>query len=117
QSKEELLELDTWDKLAGNTYVATNNGSFAHSGFVTDLLAEKISNYDLVYACGPRPMLSKVSEIARRYNKKHYLVMEEIMACGFGLCMGCALETKQGIKHICKDGPVFDGDQIKWNND
>ena len=112
RSNIELLELESWQKLATQVFVTTDDGSNGKKGFITEVLKNKILDYDLIYACGPRPMLSKISAIAKENHKPHFLVMEEIMACGVGLCMSCALETTNGIKRICKDGPVFDGDLL-----
>jgi len=68
----------------------------------------------LVYACGPKKMLKKISQLCQEYHIKHYLIMEEYMACGIGVCMGCVIQTKSGYKRVCVDGPVFLGDDIKW---
>ncbi|MBQ1406763.1 MAG: dihydroorotate dehydrogenase electron transfer subunit, partial [Eubacterium sp.] len=64
-----------------------------------------------IYACGPLAMLKAL----RPYIERGQLSLEERMGCGFGACMGCSLKTKHGMKRVCKDGPVFDAQEIEWD--
>ena len=67
--------------------------------------------FDALYACGPLPMLKALT----KYNADSQLSLEERMGCGFGACMGCSIQTKNGYKRVCKDGPVFDKEELLWD--
>lgn len=102
----------------GNLSIATDDGSEGYNGFVTELLEENINDIrpQVIYACGPLPMLAKTADIAQRYGIPCQVSMEQRMACGVGACLGCAVKIKQGdewaYKHVCKDGPVFWADEV-----
>ena len=69
----------------------------------------------VIYACGPKGMLAEVSRIAREHSISCHVSMEERMACGLGVCMGCSVPMKAGgYKLACKKGPVFDSREIEW---
>ena len=91
-------------------YIATIDGSKGTKGFVTDVIREKSLSFDYFYACGPMPMLKAVASLPCDGE----LSLECRMGCGFGACMCCSLETKNGSKRICKDGPVFKKDELIW---
>jgi dihydroorotate dehydrogenase electron transfer subunit len=101
-------------------HIATEDGSRGTRGVVTDLLAAYLSGLDgkapaAIYACGPRPMLAAVSNLAAERSVLCYVSMEERMACGLGACMGCSVGVKAGgYKRVCKEGPVFDAREIDW---
>ena len=90
--------------------VSTEDGSMGAQGFVTDLFAEYLSWADQSFACGPVPMFRAMSPIVRRdgMNRPVQILMETEMACGTGICYGCAVFTKRGVKLCCKDGPRFE---------
>jgi dihydroorotate dehydrogenase electron transfer subunit len=67
-----------------------------------------------IYACGPQPMLKAVAKICLGYNINSQLSLERHMACGFGACLGCVVSTKSGYKRVCKEGPVFKGEELLW---
>lgn len=90
--------------------VATIDGSMGVKGLVTDAIKYKSINYDYTFSCGPIPMLRAISEL----EADGQLSFEERMGCGFGGCMGCTHETKQGYKRICKEGPVLRKSEILW---
>ncbi len=97
--------------------VATEDGSLGQRGYVTQLLEEGIQNggFDVIYACGPLPMLKAVHEIALQYGIRCQVSMEERMACGIGACLGCACETAEGeMQHVCSCGPVFNSRELSW---
>ena len=90
--------------------VTTADGSYGIKGFVTDALPER---YTHVYTCGPEPMLRAV------YRKIHTggsFSFEKRMGCGFGACMGCSCKTVTGYKRICKEGPVLQKEEIRWED-
>lgn len=96
--------------------VTTDDGSVGIKGMLNAALdEEKIKNYSEVYACGPTPMLFFVKNICEKAGVKCWLSMESKMACGMGVCLGCTIETTEGYKRCCKDGPVFDGSVLIFN--
>lgn len=92
----------------------TVDGSFGRAGLVTDAAQELIqaSRIDCVYSCGPVPMLKKLHEVCP--DIPHYASLEAYMACGVGVCHGCAVPIGDGYQRVCKEGPVFDASQIHW---
>lgn len=93
------------------TVVTTADGSYGIKGFVTDALKGENMKYDFFYACGPLPMMRA---LCSALSIPGQLSLDERMACGFGICMCCSLETRDGAKRICKDGPVFTKDELIW---
>ena len=73
--------------------------------------AREALNPDYFYACGPLPMLRA---LCTQLDIPGQVSLEARMACGFGVCMCCSLETRRGPKRICKDGPVFDKEDLIW---
>lgn len=110
-------------KITDQVLVATDDGSYGKKGFISDILFDFIENglatrdsrLATVYACGPRPMLKAIAEMASQKGIDCQLSMEERMACGVGACLGCAIKTKSGYKMVCKDGPVFEAKELVWN--
>ncbi len=104
--KEEFEELlkDT----NGSVYVTTVDGSAGTKGFVTDVM--KDLDYTFFYTCGPMPMFRAIESVAKTSGQYSF---EERMGCGFG-CMGCSIQTKEGNKRVCKDGPVLMREEILW---
>ena len=88
--------------------VCTMDGSYGTKGVVTDLLDVHEPFY---YACGPLPMLKA---LVKKIGMKGQVSMEDRMGCGVGICVGCSIETKNGIKRVCKEGPVFDAEELIW---
>ncbi|WP_191014443.1 dihydroorotate dehydrogenase [Treponema zioleckii] len=90
--------------------VTTDDGSVGIKGMITAAIDEhSVKKYDVVYACGPMPMLAYIQKICLAAGVKCWLSMEKRMACGLGACLGCTIKTSEGNKRCCKDGPVFDG--------
>ena len=101
------------DVKANKLFITTDDGSVGVKGmlpavFNADLISKE--GYTAVYACGPEPMLKYVQQICKEMGIKCFLSMEARMACGVGACLGCTINTTEGNKRCCKDGPVFDGD-------
>jgi NAD(P)H-flavin reductase len=90
--------------------IATDDGSAGHQGHVTDLLDSLLEDGEdiAVFACGPPAMLQAVQSRVARHHVPAQLALEAPMACGFGACFGCVVETVSGYKRVCVDGPVFD---------
>ena len=91
--------------------LATADGSVGVKGFVTDVLRIAEPEHDYIFACGPEPMLRAVYQADAADGQYSF---EARMACGFGACMGCSCETKNGAKRICRDGPVLERGEILW---
>jgi len=97
--------------------VATEDGSLGRQGLVTDLMAPANNgNQGMVYACGPYPMLRAVTALCRKREQACQVSLEALMACGLAACLGCAVPRAdlKGYVHVCKDGPVFNGDDVAW---
>ncbi|MDR3644035.1 MAG: dihydroorotate dehydrogenase electron transfer subunit [Clostridia bacterium] len=102
-----------------HVFIATDDGSAGHRGLVTELLGARLDRApcDIVYACGPKPMLSAAAEIAAAHGVRCQVSLEERMACGVGACLCCASKIRDAsggehYRHVCKDGPVFEADQV-----
>ncbi len=98
----------------GEVYISTEDGSVGTKGNVMDAIRENGLAADVIYACGPTPMLRAIKEYAETNHIDCYLSLEERMACGIGACLACVCQTKEKDHHsnvnnkrICKDGPVF----------
>ena len=102
------------EKLKANKLVVTtDDGSCGVKGMIPQVLdaaALKNAGYQVVYSCGPEPLLAYVQEICRETGIPCYLSMESAMACGMGACLGCTIATTEGNRRCCADGPVFPGE-------
>ena len=103
----------------GETYICTDDGTLGRHGFVDsqvrDILA-KDNCFTAVLACGPKPMLKSVAKAAAEFGIPCQVSMEERMGCGVGACLVCATPMKDGsVKHVCKDGPVFNTEEVDWD--
>ena len=107
-SSADVFFEDEFKKLGCETKVTTVDGSYGLKGFVTDALP---SDYTYFYTCGPLPMLKAVYQ---KTNTSGQFSLEERMGCGFGACMGCSIMTASGPKRVCKDGPVFEKEDLLW---
>lgn len=90
--------------------VATEDGSRGRRGLVTELFAEQLGWADQTFACGPNPMFRSMARIVRAdgFHRNVQVLLETEMACGIGICYGCAVFAKRGVKLCCSDGPRFD---------
>ena len=100
-------------------YIATEDGSVGTKGNVMNAIEENGIEADVIFACGPRPMLRAIKAYAAQKGIKAYISLEEHMACGVGACLGCVVSTKEVDHHshvnnarICTDGPVFDAEDV-----
>lgn len=103
----------------GATYVATEDGSAGTEGNVMDSIAENGLEAEVIYACGPMPMLRAIRDYAAKRHIPAYISLEERMACGVGACLGCVVKTREIDHHshvnnarICTDGPVFEAQEV-----
>ncbi len=113
RSKDYAVMTDAFENASDKLYITTDDGSVGQKGLVVDQLEEylKENKVDVIYTCGPFPMLKSVVEIADRHNTPCQVSMEQRMGCGIGACLVCACKTRLGdeweYSHVCKDGPVF----------
>ncbi|MCI7722604.1 dihydroorotate dehydrogenase electron transfer subunit [Mediterraneibacter faecis] len=98
----------------GELYISTEDGSVGTKGNVMDAIRENALEADMIYACGPTPMLRAIKQYAEENGIECYISLEERMACGIGACLACVCKSKEKDAHsnvnnkrICKDGPVF----------
>lgn len=108
--KDCVYIVDDFKKYCNNLLITTENGSIGHKGFITDFIDYK--KYDAVVTCGPEIMMNKIMNDSKRQGLKCYVSLERRMACGMGVCLGCTVITKEGNKRACKDGPVFDSEDL-----
>lgn len=95
--------------------VTTQDGSLGRKGMVTDLLPEFIPEADQIFACGPLPMYKAMAKISDIFDQKPVQVLlETVLGCGVGACLGCTIETRRGQKRVCQDGPVFEMRDVVW---
>lgn len=113
----------TAKRLAGRVTVTTDDGSAGEQGLVTDALPAAIArvNAEIVYACGPMPMLQAVGSVAQKHAIRAQVAVEESMACGIGVCMTCVLpvrgeDGKSRFVRSCVEGPVFDAGRVRWTD-
>lgn len=97
------------------TIVTTDDGTAGHRGPVTDLLPEYAGQADRIYACGPAAMYRTMAQSPELQAKPVQVSLEMRMACGSGVCYGCTIRTKNGLKQVCKDGPVFNLSDVVWD--
>lgn len=111
RSREDAFYLEEFAALGLPVKIATEDGSLGAVGFVTGVL-RNLPDCRYVLACGPTPMLRAVHALPRLTGGQ--FSFEARMACGFGACVGCTIGTKNGLRRVCKDGPVFRKEEILW---
>ena len=97
---------------------ATEDGTAGHKGLITELVPSFTTTADEIFVCGPMPMLRYMADNRKSLkltDKPVYISLEMRMACGLGVCYGCTIRTKDGLKQVCKDGPVFDLNDVIWD--
>ena len=117
--RDELFLMDEFRE-EGEVYVATEDGSAGTEGNVLDAIRENGLTADIIYACGPKPMLRAIKAYAEEKGIECYLSMEERMACGIGACLACVCQSKDKDEHsnvnnkrVCKEGPVFRAEEVE----
>lgn len=113
-----LFLKEEFEKL-GTVRIATDDGSLGVRGTVIDAIREYAVKGEIIYACGPMPMLKALAEYAGEHDMEAQISLEERMACGIGACLGCICKsvtidphTNVNNKRICKEGPVFDAKEV-----
>jgi dihydroorotate dehydrogenase electron transfer subunit len=113
RSKEDLFELEQFASY-GDVCLSTEDGSLGEKGFVTQHTILNKVKFDKIFTCGPKPMMMAVARYAKANNIDCEVSLENKMACGLGACLCCVEETKDGNQCVCKEGPVFNINQLKW---
>ena len=98
----------------GKVHLATEDGSEGYRGFVTGIPAFREENWDRVYSCGPEAMMKAVADECLRRDIFCEVSLENLMACGIGVCLCCVVPTTSGNLCTCTDGPVFNVHDLKW---
>ena len=98
-------------------FITTDDGSYAKKGLVIDLLPEVLSTekYCAIFTCGPEIMMRGVAKVAAEKNIPCEVSFEKRMACGLGACLSCSIDTTDGRKKVCKDGPIFDAQKVFYD--
>ena len=113
RSKEDLIMLDKFSSV-GEVYITTNDGSLGEQGFVTQHSVWKEKKFDMIYTCGPKPMMMAVANLARENDICCEVSLENLMACGLGACLCCVENTIEGHVCVCKEGPVMNINKLLW---
>jgi len=113
RSKKDLLEKDFFEQY-GRVYVTTEDASEGEKGFVTDHSILEAENFDQISTCGPKPMMVSVARYAKSKSINCEASLENMMACGLGACLCCVEKTTDGNLCVCKEGPVFNINQLLW---
>jgi len=118
KTKDLLLLEDQIHQFSNEFYIATDDGSKGHKGFVSDVLQQVIDKHkvDMVMAIGPIIMMKVVSDLTRKYNIKTLVSLNPIMVDGTGMCGGCRVSIDGKNKFACVDGPEFDGHKVDYEN-
>ncbi len=117
RSAGDLMGREDFAGLGARLEVATEDGSEGQRGLVTELLEAALAEPGdaVVYACGPTPMMRAAADLAERYGRRAWVSLENPMACGFGVCLGCAAPRRGGgFGLVCRDGPVFEAGEVAW---
>ncbi len=124
--EDSIAGADRLEQYCDEVKIATDDGSRGFRGTVTELFRNDVKHYgkeaSVVRACGPRAMLSALAEVLDGHDIACQVSMEERMACGIGACLGCAVRVRLddgsvGYRRVCKEGPVFDMEDIDWHED
>jgi dihydroorotate dehydrogenase electron transfer subunit len=130
KESDELVHLLRLKNLCKRLFITTEDGKRGKKGIITNLFSDSINQYfdireqtslfdekrarlPVCYVCGPDIMIERVCEISLKHDIETYISLEARMACGTGVCLGCAVESRGGrIYHICKEGPVFNAKEF-----
>lgn len=117
---DQLFLKDQFDQAADEVYIATEDGSVGTKGNVIDAMKANGVTADVLFACGPMPMLRALKTYAQENNMEAWISLEEKMACGIGACLACVCKSKDKDAHtnvhnkrICKEGPVFNAQEVE----
>ncbi len=113
KSSERVMEYDEYAAL-GRIFLTTEDGSMGKKGFITDHPVLSTNIYDVIHCCGPEAMMKTMAAYCRTNSVRCEVSLENLMACGFGVCLCCTVETVRGNLCTCTEGPVFNIIDLKW---
>ncbi|MFW6269987.1 MAG: sulfide/dihydroorotate dehydrogenase-like FAD/NAD-binding protein [Bacillota bacterium] len=117
RTKELIILEEELKEYSDNLYICTDDGSYGHEGFVTEVLEDLLKNdenIDLVVAIGPVLMMAAVADLTKPYNIKTIVSLNSLMVDGTGMCGGCRVTVDNETKFTCVDGPAFDGHKVNF---
>lgn len=115
-----LSKSDILDTIEKFDFVSTDDGSNGNKGSICDYLEQLIKEFkpEKIVSCAPHPVLKIIAQTAEKHGLECEVAMEKVMACGIGICRGCVIQVKKNGKvqnaTVCKDGPVFKGEEVVW---
>ena len=113
RSKEDVMQLADFEKI-GAVHITTEDGSMGENGFVINHSVLRERKIDMIYTCGPKPMMVAVAKYAKESGIPCEVSLENMMACGIGACLCCVENTVKGNVCVCTEGPVFNINQLTW---
>lgn len=113
RNTDRIIEYEQYLKI-GKVFLTTEDGSMGEKGYVTGHSVLESDNWDRVYCCGPESMLKAVAKWSQKQNIQCEVSLENLMACGIGVCLCCVVDTVKGHLCTCVDGPVFNINDLKW---
>jgi dihydroorotate dehydrogenase electron transfer subunit len=115
RNKQEIAETEEYAKY-GELHLITDDGSCGEKGLITEhpLFQKEKLEFDHLCCCGPDPMMKAVARIAKIHGATCEVSLENMMACGFGVCLCCVTPTDKGNERVCVEGPVFDTKRLNW---
>lgn len=115
RNSDDHIDVHEYNKY-GILHFATEDGSLGEKGFVTQhsVFTKNLKSFDRIYACGPDGMMKAVAKKAKEADVFCEVSLENLMACGFGVCLCCIEPTKKGNLCVCTEGPVFNINDLKW---
>ncbi len=113
RNRERIIEYKEYQAI-GDVYLTTEDGSEGEKGYVTNHSVLSAHKFDRIYCCGPDSMMKAVAKFAKKENIYCEVSLENLMACGFGVCLCCIVDTVRGNLCTCTEGPVFNIKDLKW---
>lgn len=113
RDSERIIEYEEYESI-GPVYLTTEDGSRGESGYITGHSILEQKHFDNIYCCGPEPMMKAVAGYCSRNGIDCEVSLEHLMACGFGVCLCCIVDTVRGNLCTCTEGPVFNIKDLKW---
>lgn len=123
QSANAIVGFDRLSKLCYDIQICTDDGTLGRKAMVTEAFQKDLKKYDpaetVIYACGPKGMFKSLARMLKGKSYICYVSLEERIACGTGACLGCAVAAHDAAgefvyKRVCKDGPVFNINEVEW---
>ncbi|MCL2881450.1 MAG: dihydroorotate dehydrogenase electron transfer subunit [Coriobacteriia bacterium] len=118
QTAERLVARGFFERTVDTWLCATDDGSAGACGLITVPLEELLAtqHFDVAYVCGPEVMQAPVARLCAQHGLRCYVSLERRMACGIGACAGCVVKTTSGLKGVCMLGPIFDAEEVCWDD-